>query len=286
MGDKNSEDNPKANIDGDKCYTRGRLRDEFRMKPALGAKPVRIYKSSYGSKYGVWKLADCVPMRKKCPQSEKQKLASTRLAIYTRMKSKRGKASMQAHTWLAQDPIFLDTETTGLSSTAQALEIALVNARSEIIFETRLKPTVSIDSAAFAIHGISENELSDAPSWPDIVIQLQQHIGSHPLIIFNANFDMRILKQTAAAHNDTANWLNTLTVGCAMQLAAHYYGATNSYGTISLASAVSQAGLHWNGKAHSAAADAIMTACMVNDVAEYWDQLQREKSHYTGSEAE
>jgi hypothetical protein len=69
------------------------------------------------------------------------------------MKSERGRFAMLAHTWLALDPVFLDTETTGLDAGAQALEIGLVNARGERIFETRLKPTVGIDPTAAAVHG-------------------------------------------------------------------------------------------------------------------------------------
>ncbi|EEK3037562.1 3'-5' exonuclease [Salmonella enterica] len=246
------------------------------MKPAPGAEPVRMYKSPYGGKYGVWRLADCVPMRAKRPQTKKQRQAGTRLSLQARMKSERGRFAMLAHTWLALDPVFLDTETTGLDAGAQALEIGLVNARGETIFETRLKPTVSIDPAAAAVHGISEAELADAPSWPDIAQQLQHHIGRRPLIIFNADFDTRILKQTATAHNAPVSWLDTLTVYCAMRLAAGYYGPTNRYGTISLASATSQAGLNWSGRAHSAVADAVMTARVVSDIAEYWHLLQRE----------
>ncbi|EHM3034617.1 hypothetical protein KF998_005466, partial [Escherichia coli] len=64
---------------------------------------------------------------------------------------------------------------------------------------------------------------------------------------------IRILKQTAAAHSDPADWLEEMTVYCAMELAAGYYGATNRYGTISLTSAASQAGLTW--LAHSVIAD-------------------------------
>ncbi|ENW0691761.1 exonuclease domain-containing protein [Salmonella enterica] len=254
------------------------------MKPAPGAEPVRMYKGPYGGKYGVWRLADCVPMRTKRPQTEKQRLASTRLGLQARMKSERGRFARLAHTWLALDPVFLDTETTGLDAGAQALEIGLVNARGERIFETRLKPTVSIDPAAAAVHGISEAELADAPSWPDIAQQLQHHIGRHPLVIFNADFDTRILKQTAAAHNDPASWLDSLTVYCAMRLAAGYYGPGNRYGTISLASAASQAGLNWTGRAHSAVSDAVMTARVVNNIAGYWRELQCEMNDVAGSE--
>lgn len=159
-----------------------------------------------------------------------------------------------------------------------------MNARGETIFETRLKPTVSIDSAASAVHGISDDELASAPSWPDIEQQLQHHIGRRPLVIFNAEFDTRILKQTAAAHNDPASWLDSLTVYCAMQLAARYYGATNRYGTISLASAVSQAGLDWTGEAHSAVTDAVMTARVVNNIAGYWHELQCGMNDVAGNE--
>ncbi|HAF1611166.1 TPA: 3'-5' exonuclease, partial [Salmonella enterica] len=165
------------------------------------------------------------------------------------------------------------------------LEIGLVNACGDLIYETRLKPTVSIDPAAAAVHGISEAMLVDAPAWPDIAQQLQHHISRRPLVIFNADFDMRILKQTAAAHNDPSNWLDTLTVYCAMRLAAGYYGPTNRYGTISQASAASQAGLNWSGRAHSAVADAVMTAGVVRDIAEYWRELQCEMNDDAGSES-
>ncbi|ECJ2934292.1 3'-5' exonuclease [Salmonella enterica subsp. enterica] len=246
------------------------------MKPAPGAEPVRWYKNGYGSKYGVYRMADCVPLREKQPRTEKQRQSGARLGLQARMKSERGRAARLAHSWLSLDPVFLDTETTGLDAGAQALEIGLVNVSGDLIYETRLKPTVSIDPEAAAVHGISEAMLADAPAWPDIAQQLQHHIGRRPMVIFNADFDTRILKQTAAAYNDTASWLDTLTVYCAMWLAAGYYGSTNRYGTISLASTASQAGLSWTGQAHSAIADAVMTARVVNDIAEYWCQLQRE----------
>ncbi|EGK0962740.1 3'-5' exonuclease [Salmonella enterica] len=235
-----------------------------------------MYKNSYGGKYGVWRLADCIPMGDKRPQTEKQQLVSARLGLQAKMKSERGQSAMLAHTWLSQDPVFLDTETTGLDNTAQALEIGLVNSLGETVYHTRLKPTVSIDPGAVAVHGIRDDELVSAPSWPDITTQLQHHIGLRPLVIFNADFDMRILKQTAAAHNDPARWLDTLSVYCAMRLSAGYYGTTNRYGTISLTSAAIQAGLNWSGQAHSAVADAVMTAGVVRNIAEYWLMLQRD----------
>ncbi|EDV4590607.1 3'-5' exonuclease [Salmonella enterica subsp. enterica] len=255
------------------------------MKPAPGAEPVRWYKNGYGGKYGVYRLADCVPMQAKRPQTEKQQQASARPGLQARMKSQRGRSARLAHLWLIQEPLFLDTETTGLDAGAQALEIGLVNALGEKIFETRLKPTISIDPAAAAVHGISDDELLGAPAWPDIAPLLQHYIGWRPLVIFNADFDTRILKQTAAAHNDPASWLDSLTVYCAMRLAAGYYDPTNRYGTISLSGAAIQAGLDWTGRAHSAVSDAVMTARVVNNIAGYWRELQCEMNDDAGSES-
>ena len=88
--DDNSDACDEAPQAEEKCYTRGRLRDEFRMKPAPGVEPVRMYKSPYGGKW----LADCVPMRAKRPQTEKQRQASARLGLQTRIKSERGRFAM------------------------------------------------------------------------------------------------------------------------------------------------------------------------------------------------
>lgn len=62
-----------------------------------------------------------------------------------------------------------------------------------------------------------------------------------------------------------------------LALAAGYFGATNRYGTISLASAASQAALTWEGEAHSPIADARMTAGVVNAIAAYHLALLQEQ---------
>ena len=59
----------------DRCFSKGRLRDEFRMKPAPGAEPVKWYKNTYGGRFAVYRIADCVPMREKRPLTSKQQLA-------------------------------------------------------------------------------------------------------------------------------------------------------------------------------------------------------------------
>ncbi len=56
----------------------------------------------------------------------------------------------QAYDWLSLAPLFLDTETTGLDNTAEALEIGLTDAAGQVVFETRLKPTVEFYGKAYS----------------------------------------------------------------------------------------------------------------------------------------
>ncbi len=68
----------------DRCFSKGRLRDEFRMKPAPGAEPVKWYKNTYGGRFAVYRIADCVPMREKRPLTSKQQLAGQlRIPLYS-----------------------------------------------------------------------------------------------------------------------------------------------------------------------------------------------------------
>ncbi|MGG6879918.1 UNVERIFIED_CONTAM: hypothetical protein P3D01_33770 [Pseudomonas aeruginosa] len=50
-------------IAADRSFSKGRLRDEFRMKPKPDATPVAHYKNGYGGTFGVYRIADCLPMR-------------------------------------------------------------------------------------------------------------------------------------------------------------------------------------------------------------------------------
>mgnify|MGYP001773609046 CR=1 FL=1 len=158
--------------------------------------------------------------------------------------------------------VFLDTETTGLGDDAQVVEIAVVDEAGAVLFESYCRPTVPVDPGAEAVHGIGPDVLAEAPQWPEIAGRVREVLEGRVVVIFNAAFDTRILAQTAAAHGDSADWVRELDTRCAMYRAADVYGATNSYGTISLVNAAARAGIEFVGRAHSAAGDAATTALL------------------------
>lgn len=211
--------------------------------------------------------------------------SSKLLALRTRLNSLLGRQSQKADRWLANMPLFVDTETTGLDENAQIIEIALVDASEYVYFQTRLKPTVSISPEASNVHGITDADLIDAPSWPDVATQLNQMIKGRQLIAFNSDFDQRLIIQTAQAFGDqesVQHWQDTGKFQCAMKLAAETYpDETNRYGTISLDSAIRCARTDWPGTAHSAVVDATATVRVVQAIANFHKPLQTEINQIT-----
>lgn len=265
-------------LEKDQCFSKGRLRDEFRMKPKPDAEPVTFYKNGYGGKFGVYKISDCVPMKARStkPPSEKQKRARAILAVTAKLNSKEAKTSSRAVRWLDENPLFLDTETTGLDDQAQIIELAISDAQGTILLETKLRPSVSIDPEAEDVHGLTIEFLANAPTWPEVSDQVRKILCGRALVIFNADFDTRMFRQTAAAYGESVEWVSELKTHCAMYLAADAFGPTNRHGSISLADAVDFAGVTWRGAAHGAVADTLATVDLVQAIGSIRRDLETE----------
>lgn len=95
--------------------------------------------------------------------------------------------------------IILDTETTGLDPLTghRIVEIGCIELFNHLPtgrhFHTYLNPERDMPREAFEIHGLSNEFLAQHPLFADIVEQFLTFIGDDPLIIHNADFDMRFL---------------------------------------------------------------------------------------------
>lgn len=163
---------------------------------------------------------------------------------------------------MEKDYVVLDTETTGLEDYDQIVEIAIVDSNGQTLIDARLKPTVEIHPKAQAVHGISKDDLVNSPDWLEAEPFIKKALIGKKVVIFNADFDTKLLKQTATAFECDTTWIDELDTHCAMYQAASIYGATNKYGTIGLANAVIKAGVKWEGEAHSALGDALTTLAL------------------------
>lgn len=111
-----------------------------------------------------------------------------------------------ARTKIKSDPIYLDTETTGLENTDEIIEIAIVNSEGRVVFESFIKPQKPIPASATAINHITNQMVANSPSWLEIWPKIKNLLSSHPIGMYNAEFDIRMILQTLAIHkipNDT-----------------------------------------------------------------------------------
>ncbi len=131
-----------------------------------------------------------------------------------------------AKTTLDQPFLILDTETTGLDNLAEAVEIAIINQDGDEIFQSLVKPLNPISSGAMRIHGITQKKVANAPSFNEIYLPLKKVLESKPILIYNAGFDQRILRQQCKLNNLAELNFNAT---CVMNYYSQYCGEWNDY---------------------------------------------------------
>ena len=147
------------------------------------------------------------------------------------------------------DVLILDTETTGRSSAAQIVEIALLDTRGVVRINSLVMPAGRHRIGASSIHGLTYRRLVEggARPWcavaPEVARALRQ---ASTLLTWNSDFDVRMLRQTDERYGLPPTLPASLRVRCAM---IDYHGDR-----ISLAGAVMDEGLA-EGRAHRALSD-------------------------------
>ena len=143
------------------------------------------------------------------------------------MISSRSQAGLTARQRLAEKPLFLDTETTGIERNSQIVEICILDDDGEIVFESLVRPTSSIPADVVRIHHITNEMVARAPGWHHVWPQVQAVLAGRLVGIYNAEFDLRMFQQTHASYN--LRWpLNPgFTSFCIMKLYAQFYGDWN-----------------------------------------------------------
>lgn len=100
--------------------------------------------------------------------------------------------------------IVLDTETTGISPDDghRIIEIGALELVNHMPTGKQLhiyiNPERDIDEGAIAVHGLSQEFLSDKPVFADIVDEFLAFVGEDKLVIHNASFDMGFINAELA----------------------------------------------------------------------------------------
>lgn len=98
-------------------------------------------------------------------------------------------------------PIFLDTETTGLSNTPRLVQLAYKDSATGKVVNELFNPPIAIEYGAMAIHHITQEMVEGKPAFDgskekaDLIALLEQTV----LVAHNAPFDINILKNEGVA---------------------------------------------------------------------------------------
>jgi DNA polymerase III subunit epsilon len=117
--------------------------------------------------------------------------------------------------------IVLDTETTGLDPGEghRIVEIACIELVHHVPtgrkFHRYVNPEREMPEDALAVHGLTAEFLARQPPFPEILDELLGFIGSDPLVIHNAEFDLAFLNaELARLHREpiTVGFVDTLAI--------------------------------------------------------------------------
>jgi len=190
--------------------------------------------------------------------------------------SARTDASRLAKDWLQQKPLFIDTETTGLNDRDEICDLAVMDHDGALLLDTLVHPTISIPYGATNVHHITNEMVKGAPAFGDIWLNLRQMLEGRLVVIYNLDYDLPRLIQSARANKIDAKWLKQVNARgepgwhCAMKLYAQFYGQAGNYGSYrwqKLEVAARQCGLQLPSTLHRARADAELARQIVAHMA-------------------
>lgn len=169
---------------------------------------------------------------------------------------------------ISEGPLYLDTETTGLDREAEIVEIAIVDTHGEIILQSFVKPSRPIPADASAIHGITDAMVQGAPTWPILWQSLRGLLNGHPLGLYNADYDLRLMQQSMTIYR--LPWRESFNVVDVMKVYSDFRGEWDPYHRGKKIFRLEEAGRFFKiplPNAHRAAADTLLTRAVFHCMA-------------------
>jgi DNA polymerase III epsilon subunit-like protein len=109
----------------------------------------------------------------------------------------------------------------------------------EVLLNTLINPSVPIPTEATGIHGITDDMVTEAPTFTDILVRLTAALDGRRCLIYNAPYDTARLRFELTRHyrsaghsqpeRSAAAWLDVMTFEDAMIPYSDWYGDWSEY---------------------------------------------------------
>jgi DNA polymerase-3 subunit epsilon len=124
---------------------------------------------------------------------------------------------------LQAQPVYLDTETTGLDPRSEVVEISILDSDGRVLVDRLVRPTIPIPPDTTRVHGITNSMVNGEPTWDEVWPEVAQALSGRTIAIYNADYDMARMRQSHQLHR--LDWREPSgPVHCLMKLYARYHG--------------------------------------------------------------
>ena len=154
----------------------------------------------------------------------------------------------------------LDSETTGLKTPVQFVEVAIVDAGARTLFEGTVRPGCRIEAGATRIHGHTTRSLAGSPPFWEIYPDLLEALWGRRVVVYNASYDRRAWDTAVRSLGARGTLAGELPAWeCAMRRYAAYVGEPSKRG--------GYRSQKLPGGDHSALGDALATLRLIEEIA-------------------
>jgi DNA polymerase-3 subunit epsilon len=154
----------------------------------------------------------------------------------------------------------LDSETPGLTPPVEFVEIAIVDAGANTLFEGTVRPICRIEPGATRVHGHSTHSLASSPPFWEVYPALLKALWERRVIVFNASYDRRVWDAAVRSLGARATLARELPPWeCVMRHYADYVGEPSKRG--------GYRSQKLSGGDHSALGDALATLRLIEEMA-------------------
>lgn len=166
------------------------------------------------------------------------------------------------------NPVYIDTETTGIDRTDEIVEISIISASGDLVFNSLFRPTQPIKPAASAIHHLTNENLKDAPTWVVLYPKIRGCLFGKVVAGYNVGFDLRMMAQSHARYK--LPWKDTFTSLDVMQVYSEYRAEWDPYRRTYRIFKLEEAGKFLDipiPNTHRSTADALLTRAVLHAIA-------------------
>lgn len=120
--------------------------------------------------------------------------------------------------------VVLDTETCDLFGAI--CEIAVVDAATgETLLDTLVQPGTPISAEAQWVHCISDADVADAPTWPEVLPRLLEVTANRSVLAYNSDYDAQVIASDCRRYDlSPAHLGSPQTWGCIMNTRSDWLG--------------------------------------------------------------